>query len=74
MRENCTSGSVRGGGSNAPTYSAFEATDFGEQAGEGIGLCQVGEIAEEAQPARIMGHSQFLQEAAAKQARQHAHG
>ena len=28
----------------------FEATDFGKQAGEGGGLCQVGEIAEEAQP------------------------
>ena len=33
----------------------FEATDFGQQAGEGIGLCQVGEIAEEAQAARIDG-------------------
>lgn len=52
----------------------FEATDFGEHAGEGIRLCQAGEIAEEAQPSRIMGHSQFLQEAATKQARQHAHG
>lgn len=52
----------------------FEATDFGEHAGEGIRLCQMGEIAEEAQPARIMGHLQFLQKAAAKQARQHAHG
>jgi len=31
MRENCTSGSVRGGGGNAPTYSAdvFNRVEFG---------------------------------------------
>ena len=52
----------------------FEAAGFGEQAGEGIGLCQVGEIAEEGQSPAIKGRSQFLQEQPAKQARQHAHG
>lgn len=32
MRENCTSGSVRGGGSNAPTYSAVGFADRGAAA------------------------------------------
>src|SRR5690554_3110349 len=35
----------------------FAATDFGKHVGEGLRLCQVSEIAEEARPARIMGHS-----------------
>ena len=52
----------------------FEATDFGEHAGESIRLCQVGKVAEEAQVTRVMGCSQFLQKAPAKQARQHPHG
>ncbi len=46
----------------------------GEQAAESIRFCQMGEIAEEAQPALIMRRSQLLQKEAAKQARQHAHG
>ena len=34
MREICTSGSVRGGGGNVPTYSA---RDFGDRTGPGSG-------------------------------------
>ncbi|TWI26856.1 hypothetical protein IQ26_05812 [Mesorhizobium tianshanense] len=46
----------------------------GEQAGEGIRLCQVGEIAKEAQPPATMGRSQLLQKEPAKQERQRSSG
>jgi len=36
----------------------FPAAGFGEQTGEGIRLCQAGEIAEEAQQSPVMGRSQ----------------
>jgi len=52
----------------------FPAASPGEQEGEGIRLCQVGEIAEEIQPSPIMGGAQFLQKELAEQTRQHAHG
>ena len=46
MREICTSGSVRGGGDNVPTYSAFDRAQRVETYGEGGGLGQVASVPE----------------------------
>ena len=48
MREICTSGSVRGGDGNIPTYSALHRTQQTEALGEGCKLGKAGEHAEEA--------------------------
>src|SRR5256885_16378301 len=49
MREICTSGSVRGGGGNVPTYSAFGTTNRGEITPECCGFMQVAVRGEEVQ-------------------------
>ena len=58
MREICTSGSVRGGGDNVPTYSAFDRAQRVETYGEGGGLGQGRECAGEVQ---LAGHERRLQ-------------
>ncbi|BCH12573.1 hypothetical protein MesoLj131c_68310 (plasmid) [Mesorhizobium sp. 131-3-5] len=62
MRENCTSGSVRGGGSNAPTYSAFDPLQSSQLGAESGRVGQAGKIAEEAKLAGVEGVLQALQE------------
>ena len=49
MREICTSGSVRGGGDNVPTYSAFDRAQCIETFDEDTGFGQGRERAGEAQ-------------------------
>ena len=49
MRETCSSGSVRGGGGNVPTYSALDAAQGIETPGEGIRFDQRRQGAGEAQ-------------------------
>jgi hypothetical protein len=71
MREICTSGSVRGGGGNAPTYSAFDPPQLAQAADEGDGFGEIGEVAEEAEIAGLEGGAQRVEEQPAKQARQH---
>jgi hypothetical protein len=49
MREICTFGTVRGGGGNVPTYSAFNAEQGGETLGESCGFGKRFERAGESQ-------------------------
>ena len=58
MREICTSGSVRGGDGDIPTYSAFDRAQGIETFGEGVGLGQGRECAGETQ---LTGHERRLQ-------------
>ena len=73
MLEIGTSGSVRGGDGNIPTYSAFDAPELVKPGGEGRGLGKTGEVAEEAQFAGVECLLQVLEEQSTKQAREHAH-
>ena len=73
MLEIGTSGTVRGGDGNIPTYSAVEASQLVETFGKRRRLGEVGEIAEEPQLAGAEGILQFPQEQSAEQPRQHAH-
>ena len=67
MREICTSGSVRGGGGNVPTYSALGLAQRREEGGEGSCLGECGVVAEEGEPAGGMKFKQPRQEQAAEQ-------
>ena len=58
MREICTSGSVRGGDGDIPTYSAFDRAQGIETFGEGVGRGQGRECAGETQ---LAGHERRLQ-------------
>ena len=58
MREICTSGSVRGGDGDIPTYSAFDRAQGIETFGEGVGRGQGRECAGEVQ---LAGHERRLQ-------------
>lgn len=68
MRENCRSGSVRGGGSNAPTYSAVDLSKRCQSAPEGIALAQRLQVREDLQKAGVEGFLQVLQKQSPKQA------
>src|SRR5208337_2741975 len=63
MRETCTSGSVRGGDGNIPTYSALDAPQWGDEALERVLVGEPGMRVEERQLAgvvRIGEHRQHL--------------
>ena len=53
MREICTSGSVRGGGGNVPTYSAILPLEWREVRDKGLAATQAVEVAEERQLTRF---------------------
>src|SRR6266852_4870744 len=70
MREICTSGSVRGGGGNVPTYSAIDLAQWRQI---GLECTLVGEprmIVEELQAAGVVGRDQHLQKQPAEQRRE----
>jgi hypothetical protein len=71
MREICTSGSVRGGGDNVPTYSAFGVPTRRQIAQECGGLMQVAVRGEEVQLASSEGLFEVVQESAPEHPRQH---
>ena len=74
MRETCTSGSVRGGDGDIPTYSALGAAQRREGGVEGALVGERREIAEEGEASgRMQGREPFEKEAA-EQAGEHAHG
>ena len=65
MRETCTSGSVRGGDGNIPTYSAFGAAQRRERGVEGALVGKGREVAEEGEAAgRMQGGEPFEEEPA----------
>ena len=67
MREICTSGSVRGGGDNVPTYSAVLLPQPRDEVREGAFLAQPGVVTEEGECAGGMKFKQARQEQAAEQ-------
>ena len=73
MREICTSGSVRGGGDNVPTYSATLLAHWYQVAKEGAPIGKRCEAAEEDEPAGVVEGQQPAQEHAPEQRAQHAH-
>lgn len=73
MREICTSGSVRGGGDNVPTYSAALLANRCEVAKESAPVGKRCEAAEEGEPARVVQGQQPAQEHAPEQFAKHAH-
>ncbi len=68
MRESCTSGSVRGGDGDIPTYSAFAVAQRRERGGEGAAVGERRQIAEESQSAGCMQGGEPFEEEAAEQA------
>jgi hypothetical protein len=54
MQETCTSGSVRGGDGDIPTYSALDAPQRGDEALERLLVGEPGSRVEERQPAGVM--------------------
>jgi hypothetical protein len=70
MRETCTSGSVRGGDGNIPTYSALDAPQWGDEALERGLVGKPGKRVEERQLAGVVGIGDHGQHLAAEQARQ----
>ena len=74
MREICTSGSVRGGDGNIPTYSAFAAAQRCERSVEAALVGKGCEVAEEDEPAGLVQRVEAFEKKTAKQAREHAHG
>ena len=74
MRETCTSGSVRGGDGDIPTYSAFGAAQRRERGVEGGLVGEPGEVAEEDEASGGMQGREPFEEEAAEQAGEHAHG
>jgi hypothetical protein len=71
MREICTSGSVRGGGDDVPTYSAFGVPNRRQIAQECGGLMQVAVCGEEVQLASSEGLFQVVHESPPEHPRQH---
>ncbi len=67
MREICTSGSVRGGGGNVPTYSAFRSPERDEEGGERVGVGERCVRAEELELVGLVGRDQHLQDQASEQ-------
>ena len=74
MREICTSGSVRGGGGDVPTYSAVDLGQRVDVGGEAGGSGQGGESAGEAELTIGEGGAQHLQEQVAEAVGEHADG
>jgi len=72
MREIRTSGSVRGGGGNVPTYSAVDAARRPELLGKAPGVVQVDQGPPKDQLAGLERLVEAFQEQAAEQAGQHA--
>src|SRR5208283_4761671 len=72
MREICTSGSVRGGGGDVPTYSALGAPNWRQVAPECGGLLQMAVRGEELQLFNAEGLLQVVQEFAPEHLRQHS--
>src|SRR5208283_5352859 len=70
MRETCTSGSVRGGDGDIPTYSALDAPQRGDEALERGLVCEPGLRVEERQPAGVVRIREHGQHPAAEEARQ----
>src|SRR5271166_6582808 len=73
MRETCTSGSVRGGDGNIPTYSAFGAAQRREGGVESALVGKGREVAEKGEPARCTQRCEPFEKEAAEQAREDAH-
>jgi hypothetical protein len=73
MREICTSGSVRGGGGNVPTYSAIDVPQWPHVLSKRGCLGERGKLTEELQGARIEGCRQALEEEATVSPREDAH-
>lgn len=73
MRENCTSGSVSGGGCNAPTYSASLLPDGSKVVQECPPLGEMSEGAKEAEPSGVVQSDQPGEEGPAEQLAEHAH-
>ena len=67
MREICTSGSVRGGAGNDPTYSAFDLSQCGKVGFEACRLGQAGLIGEELQSPSLVRRREPFQEQTAEQ-------
>src|SRR5271157_896387 len=74
MRETCTSGSVRGGDGDIPTYSALGAGQRRECGVEGAFRGGRGEVAEEGQAAGLVERGEAFEKEPAEETRQHAHG
>src|SRR6516225_11873934 len=74
MREICTSGSVRGGGGNVLTYSAFDLAQGGEPGFEACRLGDGGLVGKELQPPGLVGGGQLFEEQATEEARKHPDG
>ena len=70
MREICTSGSVRGGDGNIPTYSALGAAQRRERGVEGALVGKGSEIAEEGEPTGLTRDGKAFEKGAAEQARE----
>lgn len=66
MREFRTSGSVRGGDGNVPTYSAALLPDRSKVAQEGASVGQVRHRSEEGEPASVVESDQPGEEQAAE--------
>ncbi len=73
MREICTSGSVRGGDGNIPTYSASLLPDRSKMTQEQPLIGETGLGAEEGMPSRPVQFDQPGEEQAAKERAQHPH-
>ena len=73
MRETCTSGSVRGGDGDIPTYSAFRAAQRREDGVEGGFVGERREVAEQGESSGRMQGREPVEEEAAEQAGEHAH-
>jgi len=73
MREICTSGSVRGGGGNAPTYSAALLADRCQVTQERPALGKMRDAAEEGELAGIVERQQPGQEQSSEQRAEHTH-
>ena len=72
MREFCTSGSVRGGDANVPTYSASLVAERHQVAEEGMSVAQPNLVTEELEAVRCMQLLEVLQEPPAEQLGEHA--
>ena len=66
MRETCTSGSVRGGDGNIPTYSAFELAQRRQKRRECIARGEIGLSCKELQLAGVEGGHEFFEEETAE--------
>jgi len=73
MREICTSGSVRGGGGNAPTYSASLLPDRCQVPQEQAAVGESGQGPQAGQPPGLVEFEQPAEEQTAKERAQHPH-